>query len=77
LLQGAHPITANGVGHRPEHSQGRDADDQSHGLEENGRNGVDERRDLLRLRADKSQADAEDHCEEQHLEHVVTRQRVE
>jgi hypothetical protein len=31
---------------------------------------------LLRLLADKRQADAKDHREAQHLEHVVARERV-
>jgi hypothetical protein len=78
LLQRADAILADGIGDRAEHAERRDAYDQAHGAEQHGRDRVDQRGDALALlAADQRQADAEQDGEEQHLQHVVARQRVE
>ena len=78
LLERADAVFADRVADRAENAERRDAHDQPHDAEQHAGDGVDQRRDLLGLfAADQSERDAEQHGEEQHLQHVVARQRVE
>ena len=78
LLERADAVFADGVGDCAEHAERRDPHDQPHDAEQHGRGRIDHRGDeLALLAADQREADAEQHREEQHLEHVVARQRVE
>jgi len=78
LLERADAILSDRIGDRAEHAERRHAHDQPHRPEQHRGYRVDQRGDLLALlAADQSQAGAEQNREEQHLQHVIARQRVE
>ena len=70
-------VLSDGVGDRPQHAQRRQAHDQPHGAEQHLAHHVDHGGDRLGRFADQGETGAEDDGEEQHLQHVVARQRVE
>ncbi len=77
LLQRADAVFADGIGDRAEHAERRDPHDQPHDPEQHGGGRVDDRCDQRALLAtDERKADTEQDREEQHLEHVVARQRA-
>jgi hypothetical protein len=78
LPERADAVLPDRIGHGAEHAERGEPHDQPHRPEQHGRDGVDQRSNALALfAADQSEADAEDDGEKQHLQHVVTRQRVE
>ncbi|MGY4357661.1 hypothetical protein ACVW0J_004154 [Bradyrhizobium sp. i1.7.7] len=78
LLQRADAVFADGIGDRAEHAERRDPHDQPHDPKQHGGGRVDDRCDQRALlAADERKANTEQDREEQHLEHVVARQRIE
>ncbi len=78
LAERADAVAPDREGDRAEHAERRGADDQPHGSEQHGGEGVDEaRHQPAFLAADQRQADAEQHGEEQNLQHVVAREGVD
>jgi hypothetical protein len=78
LFQRSDAVFSDRIGDRAEHPDRCDPHDQSHCPKQHGRHRVDQGRDFLALFAtDQRQADAEEDSKEQHLEHVVARERIE
>ena len=71
VLQGIQAVGAGGKGNRAEHTDGREAHDHAHDAEDHMAQFVDQPRDTRGGFAHQVQRAAEQHREQQHLQHVV------